>query len=198
MLFGRSGGGLHIANHLTLPKSAPFFQAAVMQSGSFSTRTAKDLVTQTSFYNEVADALGCFGSEQTVKLTTEKKKTVSGYFIMLFFALSPSFVFSSAVLPSDHLCLGDGGFFSRWCSPNKPFSMFLWNKKKKQVLNCLRREPFQRIVDVQFDITGEWEPCIDGVVKKKINNSIKICFFVILQFVGLSLSLSVCGLAYVM
>eukprot|EP00479_Gromia_sphaerica_P005288 TRINITY_DN16318_c0_g1_i1.p1 TRINITY_DN16318_c0_g1~~TRINITY_DN16318_c0_g1_i1.p1 ORF type:complete len:128 (-),score=18.97 TRINITY_DN16318_c0_g1_i1:344-727(-) len=61
MIYGTSGGGMHVANHMTMNRSEHVFEVGVMQSGSAGTRTGNTLTRGQVQYLEMAEFVGCNG-----------------------------------------------------------------------------------------------------------------------------------------
>eukprot|EP00931_Biecheleriopsis_adriatica_P025806 TRINITY_DN1576_c0_g1_i1.p1 TRINITY_DN1576_c0_g1~~TRINITY_DN1576_c0_g1_i1.p1 ORF type:complete len:538 (-),score=63.33 TRINITY_DN1576_c0_g1_i1:53-1666(-) len=59
MIFGESAGGGSMTNHLVMPRSARLFSSVAIESGSFSSWTARPLWEAETIYQEVLNATGC-------------------------------------------------------------------------------------------------------------------------------------------
>lgn len=56
---GESAGGGSVSNHLTMEASWPYFQAAIIESGSFSYWTTQTMSRAESVYQSLLDKVGC-------------------------------------------------------------------------------------------------------------------------------------------
>lgn len=89
-LFGESSGALSISSHLLSDNSAPFFDAAVMQSGAFNAESNIQPMTDAQrTFEIVLDLASCDNVDCLKSLTTDELKAIAGDAARATYAIRP-------------------------------------------------------------------------------------------------------------